>query len=124
MREYGRKDVEALVASYVPEFRERMLLEAEKLSDPDALQEAMAKLDGPARDLVQSLIIGVGGGQPLPERFYERVDADGEGLWLSGVLLPNVKPSKGSTIDPRYYTASSWVNPALSRVRPLAEIQG
>ena len=122
--EPGRRDVEALVACYVPEFRERMFIEAGELTDPAALEGAMSRLDERGRDLAQSLIIGVGGGQPLPERFYERVDAEGEGLWLSGVLLPSVRPSRGSTIDPRYYTASSWVNPALSRIQPLAEIHG
>ena len=69
MNREGLKDVKDLIASYVPEFRERMLLSPEEVASPEALERAVSALEGEARDLAEALIIGVGGGQTLPERF-------------------------------------------------------
>ena len=92
MRNQRLGDVGAVVSAYVPEFQEQMLVAPEDVAKPAALQAALNQLEGPARDLAEALLIAVGGGEALPERFFARVDEVGEPLWKAGVLLPKFDP--------------------------------
>jgi len=115
--------VQSIVATFDPDFRASMTVQGPDLSDPDALMAAAARLDPVARDLVDALRLGVGAGEAVPDRFRKEIDADGEGLWLAGLLLPRVAPSAGATIDPRYYSGMCRLNPALASVPVWQHLQ-
>ncbi len=92
------------------------------ISSLSAVKAALAGLDPVAADLALTLLVGVGAGESVPERFRADIEEDGEPLWLAGLLLPRGTPSRGATIDPRFYAAFCRVNPALSRLRLLPEL--
>ena len=115
--------VQGIVASYDPDYRASMAVQGAALSDPTALADGAAALDPVARDLFDALRLGVGAGEPVPDRFRKEVDADGDGLWATGLLLPRVVPSPGATIDPRYYGGMCRLNPAVASLPLWAHLQ-
>ena len=110
-----------LVAAYDQDFRAGMAVSAAAADDPAVLLAAVAALPAPARDLLETLFVGVGVGEGVPMRFRSRIEADGEALWAAALLLPRATPSPGATINPRYYAASCRLNPGLATFVPLAE---
>ncbi len=111
-----------MVAAYDPRFRGDMTVAQDDVDDGVAIAATFEGLDPFARDLVDLLLVGVGAGEAVPERLRELIDEDGEPLWRNGVLLPRLAPTPGATIDPRYYSASCRLNPALTAVQPLAHL--
>lgn len=116
--------VERSIAAYDPAFRRVMTLSAPQAANPEALAAALAALPIPSGALADTLLVGVGAGEPVPQRLLPRVEAYGEPLWRMAFLLPRTSPSPGSTIDPRYYVADCRINPALASYLPLPELQG
>ena len=102
-----------VVSAYASDFRARMWLTPDEVDDSAGLARSVARLDGVARDLLDTLVLAVGPGEHIPERFRQSVDEDGEALLLGGLLVPRAAPSEGSSIDPRYYTGVCRVNSAL-----------
>lgn len=115
--------VERLIAAYDPAFRRTMTVPVEAVRDPEALARAIEVLEPEARDLADTLLIGVGAGEVVPQRLFRAVDASGEGLWRMAFLLPVAAPSPGATIDPRYYAAACRINPTLASLRPLPQLR-
>ncbi len=113
--------VPSLIGAYDPAFRARMPVSPEEAADESSARARARTLPDPARDLLDTLLLACGAGEPVDPRFREPIDAVGEVLWLQGFLLPQVRPRRGSTVDPRYYAGSCRVTPALRRRRPLAE---
>lgn len=111
--------IERLIACYDPAFRRTMTVSADELRDAEALGAAIERLEPEARDLADTLLVGVGAGEVVPQRLFRLVDASGEPLWRMAFLLPVAAPSVGATIDPRYYAAACRINPALASLRPL-----
>lgn len=122
-REAAVSVAERLVQTYDPSFRARMTVPLSDVGNPDALVAAMATLSPEASDLIETLLVGVGAGEAVPPRFQQAIDLDGEELWLAALLLPRAAPSPGATVDPRYHSASSRLNPALAGYRPLPELR-
>ena len=114
--------VPALIGAYDPEFRQRMPVSPEEACDESSARARAQALPGEVRDLLDTLLLACGAGEPVDPRFREPIDAVGEALWLQGFLLPQIRPRRGSTVDPRYYAASCRLTPALRRRRPLAEV--
>jgi hypothetical protein len=114
--------VPALIGAYDPEFRERMPVSPEETCDESSARARARALPSEVRDLLDTLLLACGAGEPVDPRFRAPIDAVGEALWFHGFLLPQVRPRRGSTVDPRYYAASCRLTPALRRRRPLGEI--
>lgn len=117
-----RAAARALVEAYDPEFRATMLVAPEAVGSISALKAALAAVPPSSRALAEALLIGVGAGLPVPERFRGDIEAHGAPLWQAAVLLPRGTPTKGATIDPRYYAAFCVTNPALGRLRLLRDV--
>ncbi|MCB9763052.1 MAG: hypothetical protein H6739_24845 [Alphaproteobacteria bacterium] len=109
-----------LVAAYDAEFRTRMTATPDEVADGVSCLQRARALEAPAQDLLDTLLLACGAGQPVEPRFRPRIEAVGESLWLAGFLLPRTAPSAGATVDPRYYAASCRVNPGLRRRRPFS----
>ena len=105
--------VPALIGAYDAEFRQRMPVSPEEACDESSARSRAEALPESARDLLDTLLLACGAGEPVDPRFRGPIDAVGELLWLQGFLLPQVRPRRGSTIDPRYYAASCRLTPAL-----------
>jgi hypothetical protein len=99
-----------------------MLVAPDQVESLSAIRSAMAELEPSARDLAMTLLLGVGAGESVPERFRVAIEERGEALWRAGVLLPRGTPTAGATIDPRFYAAFCRVNGALGRMRLLREL--
>jgi hypothetical protein len=112
----------AILSAYEPGFRRSLGVRPEEADSPAALLQAVEQLDPAALDLLDTLLLGVGPGEAVPERLRKSIDAVGQELWRCAVLLPRTTPSPGSTIDPRYYASSCRVNPAMTLRRPLREL--
>lgn len=112
-----------LIAAYDRSFAAGMTIAPDAVDSPAALLAAAAALPDAARDLLETLVVGVGIGEGVPLRFRPRIEADGEALWRAALLLPRTAPSQGATIDPRFYAASCRLNPGLLGFVPLAEAQ-
>lgn len=115
----GPADIRALVEAYDPAFRETMRVSAEEAGALGAVRAALRALPAAAQALAEALLIGVGAGHPVPERFREELEEHGLPLWQAAVLLPRGTPTRGATIDPRFYSAFCRTNPALARMRLL-----
>ncbi|MCB9795732.1 MAG: hypothetical protein H6741_23810 [Alphaproteobacteria bacterium] len=108
-----------LVRAYDASFRELMTATPEEVAEATSVLARARALPDAQRDLLDTLLLAVGAGQAVPERFRARVEAEGEPLWRGGFLLPQSAPSAGATIDPRYYAAACRLHPALRRRRPF-----
>jgi len=111
-----------LVDAYDADFRASMLVSPDDVGSLTALKAALAQVPPRSRALADALLIGVGAGLPVPERFREDIEEHGGPLWQAGVLLPRGRPTRGATIDPRYYAAFCKTNPALTRLRLLRDV--
>ena len=117
-----RAGARALVEAYDPDFRATMLVSLDAVGSAAAVKAALADVPPASRALADALLIGVGAGHPVPERFREEIEAHGAPLWKAAVLLPRGAPTRGATIDPLYYAAFCRTNPALSRLRLLRDV--
>jgi len=115
-------DVRRLVGAYDPGFLESMLVPARAVDDGVAVAGVLETLSDAARRLASALLLGVGAGRPVPPRFREAIDDDGDELWRSAVLIPSSEPTRGATIDPRFHAARCRTNPALAGCPLLPEL--
>lgn len=102
-----------VVLRWDPAFRARMTVRAEDADDARVLDAAAEALPQEARDLLATLLIVAGAGEPVPDRFRVRIDQVGGPLWLMAALLPRVVPSEG-TLVPTHYAGACRLNPALA----------
>ena len=72
---------------------------------------------------VDRIRLAVAPGDPVPERFRRDIEADGEDLWRLGALLPRVRASDGSTLDPRYYAGMCRLSGVFAGVPVWPELQ-
>ncbi len=114
--------IPTLISAYDPDFQQRMPVSPEEAANEPSVRKRAKDLPSGVRDLLDTLLLACGAGEPIDLRFRESIDAVGEDLWLQGFLLPQVQPSRGATLDPRYYAASCRLTPALRRRRPLEEV--
>ncbi len=115
------QNVSTLIAAYDPDFRARMPISIDQAADERSAAQRAHGLPEDLRDLLDTLLLACGPGEVVDARFRGQIDRVGEPLWLQGFLLPQVRPSRGATVDPRYYAASCRLTPALRRRRPLVE---
>lgn len=110
-----------LVAHYTADFRARMAASAEEIEDAASTRERADALPADARTLLDTLLLLNEPGGAV-EGLAQRIDSPaGERLWSGGFLLPRTRPSRGSTIDPRFYSASCRLTPHLAGRRPFAD---
>jgi hypothetical protein len=121
-RTADRTAARALVEAYDADFRASMLVAPDAVGSVTALKAALAQVPPASRALADALLIGVGAGLPVPERFREDIEEHGEPLWQAAMLLPRGTPTRGATIDPLYYAAFCKTNPALARLRLLRDV--
>ena len=116
--------LERLVEAYDRGFQDAMLIRPDQVTDSTAISNAIRQLPEKAKDLAETLLIGVGPGEPVPERFRPLIERAGEDLWRVALLLPRMQPSAGATIDPRHYAAACRINGSVVNYKTLAELKG
>ncbi len=116
------KELPRLLAAYTPSFRAEMQAGLSELQDAESVLARAALLPEPVRNLLDVLLLSGLPGEAVDPNHRARIDTEGLELWRGGFLLPRTLPSRGSTIDPRYYAASCRLHPALVARRPLAEL--
>ena len=97
-----------------------MDLSDDEITNPAACLARAEDLPKEARDLLDTLLLSHDAGTPVAQRLRPRIDSAGEALWAAALLLPQVRPSKGVTVDPRHYAASCRTSPHLSARVPFA----
>jgi hypothetical protein len=95
-----------------------MTVRPEDADDARVLDAAAEALPQDARDLLATLLLVAGAGEPVPDRFRVRIDQVGGPLWLMAALLPRVVPSEG-TLVPTHYASACRLNPALAGLELL-----
>jgi hypothetical protein len=96
-----------------------MKLSDDEITDPAACLSRANTLPEKARDLLDTLLLAHEAGTAVAQRFRPRIESAGEALWAAALLLPQVRPSKGVTVDPRHYAASCRTSPHLSARVPF-----
>ncbi len=116
--------LERLVLAYDRGFQDAMLVRPDQVTDSLAISNALRELPDKAKDLAETLLIGVGPGEPVPERFRTSIENAGDDLWRVGLLLPRMQPSPGATIDPRHYAAACRLNGSVVHYKTLSGLKG
>ncbi len=111
----------SLLKAYDPAFAATMDCKAKDLLVPESCLERAGHLETESRDLLDTLLLAAPLEQPVSQRFRIAIEALGEPLWRSGLLLPRATPSRGATLDPRNYAASCRLNPGLASRKPFCE---
>ncbi len=116
------KELAVLLEAYVPSFRAEMHAGLAEIQDHESVLARASQLPPTSRNLLDLLLLSGQPGEPVDPGYRARIDTEGLDLWRGGFLLPRTLPSRGSTIDPRYYAASCRLHPALTARAPLAEL--
>jgi hypothetical protein len=116
--------LERLVEAYDRGFQDAMLIRPDQVTDSTAIANAIRELPEKAKDLAETLLVGVGPGEPVPERFRPLIERAGDDLWRVALLLPRMQPSPGATIDPRHYAAACRINGSIVNYKTIAELKG
>jgi hypothetical protein len=108
-----------IIQQYDPDFRASMKLSDAEITDPAACIARAEALPEEAQDLLDTLLLAHDAGTAVAQRFRPRIESAGQALWGAALLLPQVRPSKGVTVDPRHYAASCRTSPHLSARIPF-----
>lgn len=105
-----------VVQAYDPSFSGSMWLTPDQLGDPAILAQNIARLEPAAQQLLDTLRVSCAATEPIADRFRKLIETDGDDLWRAGLLIPRITPSRGATIDPRYYAGVCRLNMSLARL--------
>lgn len=112
-------ELERLVSHYTADFRQKMPITPAEVDDAESIRTRAEALPEASKRLLDTLLLVAIPGEPV-EGLAGRIDTPaGEVLWQGGFLLPRTRPSRGSTIDPRFYAAACRLNPHLAPRRPF-----
>ncbi len=97
-----------------------MKLSDAEITDPASCLSRAEALPEEARDLLDTLLLAQNAGTPVAQRFRPQIESAGLALWATALLVPQVRPSRGVTVDPRHYAASCRTSPHLSDRVPFS----
>ncbi len=99
-----------------------MKLSDAEITDPAACLARAEALPKETQHLLDTLLLAHDAGTAVAPRFRPQIESCGQALWAAALLLPQVRPSKGVTVDPRHYAASCRTSPHLSARLPFGTL--